>query len=92
MTQIVTANRLGDGQVVFLTADGNWSTAIGDSVVAEDDAFAEELLALGQRAERDCEVIGPYLIDVRRKGGVIEAVAIREAIRASGPTIAYGAA
>ncbi|MDJ0928393.1 MAG: DUF2849 domain-containing protein [Gammaproteobacteria bacterium] len=92
MTQVLTANRLGDGQVVFLTADGNWSTAIGDSLVAADDAFAEELLALGQRAERECEVIGPYLIEVRQEAGTIEAVAIREAIRANGPTVAYGPA
>lgn len=90
MTRIVTANRLGDGQVVFLTAGGNWSTAIDNSVLAEDDAFAEELLAIGERAERDCQVIGPYLIEVRHKAGAIEAVAIRESIRANGPTVAYG--
>ena len=90
MPKIVTANRLGDGQVVFLTGTAAWSARLADAAVADDDAFAAELLAAGEQAERDCAVVGPYLIEVTGRGDTLRAVAIRESIRANGPTVAYG--
>ena len=43
--QVVTANRLEDGLVVFLTSDGSWSENINDARTAEDKEAANALLA-----------------------------------------------
>lgn len=90
MPQVVTANRLADGRVVFLTAAGGFSPDIAAAAVADDDAAAQALLAMAEAAEAACRIVGPYLIEVRRDGGHVEAVHMREAIRARGPTVAYG--
>ena len=31
---VVTANRLGDGAVVYRSADGGWTTNLGDAAIA----------------------------------------------------------
>jgi len=90
MTQALTANRLGDGRVVFLTSAGDWSADLGAAQLAEDAIGQAELNAIGERAEADCVIVGPYLIEVRATGETIEAVEIREAIRAKGPTVQAG--
>lgn len=90
MLQIVTANRLRDGRVVFLTASSQWSESVTESAVAADEDAATRLLAVGDEAERRCEVIAPYLIEV--EGPTLRPVAMREAIRAKGPTVLDGIA
>ena len=90
MKKALTANRLGDGRVVFLTPTGDWSPVLGDACVVSDADAAQELGAVGELAERNCEVVGPYLIDVEEDEGTLRAAAIREAIRATGPTIPAG--
>ncbi|MFZ1414489.1 MAG: DUF2849 domain-containing protein [Defluviicoccus sp.] len=84
--QILTANRLRDGIVVFLARDGGWSERIGDSRVADDETSRAELVAAGERAVAARAVVGPYLIEVSVSGGHIRAVRLRERIRAEGPT------
>ena len=92
MGQVVIANRLGDGIVVFLAkASGSsveWADQIQDAEVAEDDARAAEMLGLGEAdvAARN-QVMDPYLIDVEMQGGEVRPTKYREAIRALGPTI-----
>jgi hypothetical protein len=44
-------------------------------------------LALAKRHEAECQVIDPQLIDVEVEQGKPRPTAIREAIRAFGPTI-----
>ena len=90
MPQVLTANRLTDGRVVFLDRDGGWTPELSRAQVAADETAAAGLTARGERAETDCEVVGPYLIEVTDEAGRIEAVEFREAIRAAGPTIAAG--
>lgn len=86
--QVVTANRLADGVVVFLTADGGWSEQIGESAVAAGKEEAAALLALGETAERQQRVVAPYLIEVECVDGrVARAKRFRERIRALGPTV-----
>jgi hypothetical protein len=84
---MIIANRLTDGLVVFLTADGGWSVAIADGIVITDSAEEERLLAQAKRDEDGCRVVDPNLIDVTVDGGSPRPVAIREAIRAFGPTV-----
>jgi hypothetical protein len=85
--QVVTANRLRDGVVVFLTATGEWSTKVDDSEVAHDAASAARLQAVGDRAMTDRIVVAPYLIEVVAHGQVIQPVSYRERIRAFGPSV-----
>ena len=56
MTRIVTANRLRDGLVVFLSADGAWSERIGDAAAAADEAGRHGPLAMAvvRIAEYSC--------------------------------------
>lgn len=90
MTQVLTANRLGDGRVVFLTPSGNWSPQLDDARTVNDDHAAAEMTAVGVLAEAQCAVIGPYLIEVVEQEGRLRAATIREAIRAAGPTVQAG--
>lgn len=85
--RIVTANRLGDGAVVFLCDGGRWSERVADAVTAVNDAAAAELM---QTAERDVaarRVVGPYLIEAVIEGGALQPLRLRELIRARGPTV-----
>jgi len=87
-TKIVTANRLIEGDVVYLSAGGAWCPAIGDAVVASSDEEFEELLTVGAEAEAGQVVVGVYAIDVAEaEGGRLVPVRNKEWIRAFGPTV-----
>ena len=85
--QMVLANRLADGQVVFLTTDGSWVEDIALGALVRDPAAAQRLLADAQLAESRNVVVEPYLIDIRDEAGHRQPVSFREAIRATGPTV-----
>ena len=87
MPQMIIANRLRDGAVVFLAPGESWDTAIAAGAVIEAEAEATRLMAVAKRDEGECRVIDPQLIDVEIKDGKPRPTAIREAIRAFGPTI-----
>lgn len=83
--QIVTANDLLEGDVVYFTASGRWSREHGEAVVTYSKDAAEILLA---RAGRDQHrIVGAYLAEV-----VIgddhrpHPVHFREAFRTRGPS------
>lgn len=83
----VTANRLGDGRVVYLTRLDGWSVRLGDALTARDEAGAAGLVADAERSVADQQVIGPYLIDIEHRDGGLAPVRYREAIRADGPSV-----
>lgn len=85
--QIVTANRLRDGLVVFLAAEATWSEHIEDSLVAAEASQGEAMMEEAARAVAARRVIDPYLIDVAQKDGAIVPVRFREVIRAVGPLV-----
>jgi hypothetical protein len=85
--QIVTANRLRDGLVVFLARDGKWSDTIAEAVVAADDNTAAELLRRAGKSEADNTVVAPYLIDIENTEGHPRPVRYREWLRTQGPTV-----
>ena len=66
--QAVTANRLGDGAVVFLAENGRWSPDVNASAVAQDAATAAALMAIANKAAADQVVVGPYLFEVSVEG------------------------
>jgi hypothetical protein len=87
MPQMIIANRLSDGLVVFLAPEERWDVAIGDGVVIDTEADAAGLLAIAKRHEGEAKVVDPQLIDVEMRDGQPRPTAIREAIRAFGPTV-----
>jgi len=87
MQQMVIANRLSDGIVVFLAAGDAWVTSIEDGAVIEGDADAERALEVAKRQELECLVVDPSLIEVELTEGRPKPKAIRELIRAFGPTV-----
>jgi hypothetical protein len=84
--QILTANRLSDGAVVYLTAAGTWSNELGGAVIAREEKAAAALLARGQREAEAAVVVGPYLIEVVEEADGLRAASLRERIRAAGPS------
>ena len=85
--RMIIANRLNDGRVVFFTADHDWSPAIADGLVLDEAAAEEAAFAAARADEARCQVIDPNLIDVSVASGSPRPVAMREAIRAFGPTV-----
>jgi hypothetical protein len=83
--QIITANRLGDGRVVFLTRAG-WSQRIEQAEVAQSKEESEAMLARAQADARANRVVEPYAVDVRLERGRPVPVRLRERIRLTGPT------
>lgn len=87
MLQMIIANRLNDGLVVFLASGERWVTAIDAGAAIDDDAEAQRLLGVARQHVARCLVVDPNLIEVTRIDGRLRPVAIREAIRAFGPTV-----
>jgi len=83
--QVASANRLGDGVVVFLDTAGQWTEHFGRAAVARDPQASESLLA---RAKAEAAgVIDPFLVAVTEDDdGTIQPLSLREKIRASGLT------
>ncbi len=82
--QVVTANRLSDGAVVYLTGKGGWSEWLSDGQVAVDSEI--ELLRIAERAVAANLVVDAYLIEVVEDDGLRPA-RTREVIRAQGPSV-----
>jgi hypothetical protein len=84
LTQIVTANRLIDGIVVFQDETGGWSEDFAHAAAHEDAAGA---LARAAEDVAASLVVDPYAIEVELRNGHYAPKALREAIRAAGPTV-----
>jgi hypothetical protein len=87
MPQMIIANRLTDGRVVFLVSPGQWDTAIGVGAVIEDETQGQGLLEAAKQDAARCLVIDPILIQVLVADGHVRPTEIREVIRAFGPTV-----
>jgi hypothetical protein len=83
---VVTANRLGDGTVVYRTADGRWTTRLELAAIATTAPVAAELLAA---AKADGLVaVDAYVAPIdRQPDGSVRPGNLRESIRLNGPTI-----
>lgn len=85
--QAVTANRLADGIVVYLTKSGEWSESLQDAAVADGKEAAEALLAKAAPTVANNFVVEPYLFEVLKEASGIRAASVRETIRQAGPTV-----
>jgi Protein of unknown function (DUF2849) len=87
LSSVLTANRLGDGIVVFLDFEGAWSESLAEAVVARSP---DEVKALEDRGAYDAArnlVVEPYLVEVREAAGELTPIRYRERVRAIGPSI-----
>jgi hypothetical protein len=80
--QMMTANRLVDGTVVYLTAANEWSEKFGDGAVWHDKEGADGALDAGERAVHAQLVVGPYLFEVDVTEAGPTPTSVRERIRA----------
>jgi hypothetical protein len=85
--QALTANRLHDGEVVFLTRAGEWILTVDGAALAVEPDAAKALEARGREAEAANIVTGAYLFDAERHDDRVRALHIRERIRTLGPTV-----
>ncbi len=84
--QMLTANRLVDGDVIYWKG-GAWVEAMADADVFAEAKDADAALAASMRDVDGNAVVNPYLFDVKTDGGRVRPVKEREIIRAAGPTI-----
>lgn len=84
--QVVTSNRLSDGEVMYLTPAGNWSERLEDGAVTDDAEAAAKHLATAQQPGQMVQVVDCYLMKVTTQGDLILPISQREIIRAKGPT------
>jgi Protein of unknown function (DUF2849) len=83
MPNVVTANRLLDGIVVYLAADGGWTEDLAKARRAETE---EETKALESQAAQDIKarkVVAVYPMEVAVDDSGVHALSVRERIRAA---------
>ncbi|MDP6473745.1 MAG: DUF2849 domain-containing protein [Alphaproteobacteria bacterium] len=83
--EIVSANRLTDGRVVYLARDGAWSESIIDGRTAASASGSAALLGDAERAVAAGIVVAPYLVSMADDGGAFAPLHFRERIRLFGP-------
>ena len=83
---LVTANRTGDGVVIYRTGAGGWSTQLGHAQVVTTAPAATELLQ--EAIADDLGAVGAYVAPVKvQSDGTLRPGNLRERIRLAGPTI-----
>jgi hypothetical protein len=86
MPNVITANRLADGIVVFQAADEDWTEDFNRAAVRADEPSTAAALARAKEDESRNLVVDPYAVPVEERNGHVAPKALREAIRAAGPT------
>jgi hypothetical protein len=80
---VVTANRLTDGIVVYLAPDGSWTEDIAHARFAETEEETKVLEAQADKAVKARTVVAVYPMPVEIKDGTVDALSVRERIRAA---------
>ncbi|WP_370207273.1 DUF2849 domain-containing protein [Pararhodobacter marinus] len=82
--QVVTANALLEGDVVYLAGDRSWTRHLSDAQIFDEPLAAEA--ALAEAAKRHAEVVGCYLAEVKHGPRGAEPTHFREDFRRRGPS------
>ena len=83
---LITANRVGDGAVIYRTGEGGWTTQFERAAVVTTAPAAIELLDAA--VADDLGAVGAYVAPVSLEdGGKLQPGNLRERIRLAGPTI-----
>ncbi len=84
LSQVITANALIEGDVVYLTAGDTWTRHLTQAQAFSDKAAAEA--ALARAGKRSGEVVGCYLAEMRQTPHGLEPAHFREDFRRRGPS------
>jgi hypothetical protein len=82
--KVVTANRLREGDVVYLTAEDQWSAFHHEAELIEDEAHAQ--MRLLHASSQKLLIVGAYLADARMGTNGPEPTHFREDFRTRGPS------
>jgi hypothetical protein len=83
LPNVVTANRLVDGIVVYLAPDGSWTEDITRARFALTEDETSALEAQANQAVKDRIVVAMYPMPVEIKDGAVDPLSVREKIRAA---------
>jgi hypothetical protein len=86
MSQVISANRLSDGIVVFRAKGGAWVEQLRDAEILADAAAVKAALGLVEQDVKANHVIEVAAFEVAVRDGHVEPVHLRDKIRAKGPT------
>jgi hypothetical protein len=86
MSDIITANRLIDGIVLFQDAAGGWVEDFAHAAILNDAEATKAALARARQDEARDLVVDAYAVVVELSNGHYAPKALRELIRATGPT------
>ncbi|THH38827.1 DUF2849 domain-containing protein [Aliishimia ponticola] len=81
--QVVTANHLIEGDVIYQTATG-WTRDLREAEVLDDEAHAQ--IRLMDAMHQHGSVVGAYLAEIKQGPDGPEPAHFREAFRARGPS------
>lgn len=87
---LITANRLGNGAVVYLSPGGNWTEILHEARLVKTADDEERLLRISGDDVTRLLIVDPYVMKVRLESGALKPISQREHIRAAGPTVVPG--
>lgn len=90
MPQIISANRLTDGIVVFRDRGNQWVEKVSGAQLFDNKEACAVALADAQGDVKACLVVDLAPVEVILDGGELRAAHIRNSIRLNGPTITPG--
>lgn len=82
--KVITANALLEGDVVYLTQDDRWTRDLSEAELITDEAIAADRLLSAE--QRQAEIVGPYLADMKAGANGPEPTHFREDFRRTGPS------
>lgn len=83
--QILTANSLNDGAVVYYQSENTWFRQINSAHIFSSDEDAKQRF-LEITESSNINLIGMYLISIEQIASDIRPLSMREKIRAQGPS------
>ena len=84
--QMILANRLDDGRVVFFTKDGGWNSDTVFAAYGEGDAL-DALLAEADKSTANNLIVGTELIGATITDDTAYPTHIKHAMQAKGPSV-----
>lgn len=86
--QVMTANGLRKGPVVYMRAGLDWSTDYTEALITEDDDMIARMDKAAQLGSENNLIVGAYFIDIDAESR--EPVRYRERFRMNGPSFDPG--
>lgn len=85
--EIVLANRLTDGVVVYLGSNGTWVEHTDEAAIAYDTQSREALTAQADAGIKTQQVTGWEFVEVEHENGTLRIVKNKHFIQSLGPTV-----